>query len=593
MIRKIIWLLVSCLMVLSLVMASCGPAEEEEEAEVEEEVVEEEVEEEEEEEEGLIPPEVPKYGGILTTIGSDPMGWDEAYTNHIMVPTEPINEELLQGDWTKGPAGTGETDWLSGFLGLIGMETGCLAESWELPDDETVIYHIRKGVYWQDKPPVNGREFTAYDAAWNLERNYTTPTAYLAQTYPAGTTRPISWKALDKYTVEMKVRPEQQGLALMVGGDFCRHYAPEVIDVYGDAKDWRNACGTGPFMLTDYTVGSSMTWEKNPNYWQNDPLHPENQLPYIDGCKSLIIPDLSTQLAALRTGKIDFMSNVSWENAELLIKQCPELEYVRNLATAKAIFWRMDKPELPFKDIRVRQALNMVINQQELVDDYYKGNADLFAVPFPNDAAHSDIFTPLEEMPEVVQEMFTYNPEKAKQLLKDAGYPNGFHTSVVCGSAADADFLSIIKGYFQVINVEMDIQMLESGVYSSVLRGRKHEEMIYEDTKNRSYPFRMLDTQDTTDNAAFFKAPETDAAYAAVCAAIGKDDAEVNRVLKEITPFRLEQAYASWLPAEYVAQMWWPWLQNFHAEIYSGYNNSYLYKKYSWIDQALKKSMGY
>ena len=127
--RKIVWVVVSCLMVLALVVASCGPAEEEEE-------------------EGLRPPEEPKFGGTLISSGGDFIGpVDPTLAQAIRVGhMQYTSSELMQGDWTKGPAGTGESlyDW--GFLGDITLEAGELCESWEIPDDETIIYNLRRGI---------------------------------------------------------------------------------------------------------------------------------------------------------------------------------------------------------------------------------------------------------------------------------------------------------------------------------------------------------------------------------------------------------------------------------------------------------------
>ena len=106
-------------------------------------------------------------------------------------------------------------------------------------------------------------------------------------------------------------------------------------------------------MLTDYVTGSSATFVRNPEYWQNDPLNPENQLPYLDGCKWLIIPDLATRVSAMRTGKADILCSpaLEWEDGEDLIRSNPELEYLRkNRGTPEAVQMIQDNPRfiVPF-----------------------------------------------------------------------------------------------------------------------------------------------------------------------------------------------------------------------------------------------------
>ena len=108
--------------------------------------------------------------------------------------------------------------------------------------------------------------------------------------------------------------------------------APEVIKEHGDYADWRNVVGTGPYRLTDHVEDTSATWEKNPDYWGYDEKFPDNRLPYIDTLKSLLIADLSARLAAIRTGKIDMISNTgdahisNIEHIESLQDTNPEIE---------------------------------------------------------------------------------------------------------------------------------------------------------------------------------------------------------------------------------------------------------------------------
>lgn len=551
--------------------------------------------------EEAVSPETPKYGGtFIYSLIMDVMGFDPIKQLQMECASLRFtNEELLQGDWAKGMAGTGETDWTVGFIGRVELETGCLAESWETPDDETIIYHIRRGVHYGLDPDseasryVNGREYTAEDAVYSIDQNFNVPTAYSYGAYTRAGYGPTSIKALDKYTVEVKVPAIMHGLMLLVMGDNMFQVCPDVTKKYGDQSDWRNQVGTGPYFLVDYVPGSALTYKKNPNYWKNDPLHPENQLPYLDTIKSMIIPDLSTRLSALRTGKIDQLGGLSWEDAELLMKQSPDLKSLGVISGPTLLVMRVDKPELPFYDIRVRRAMNIAVNQQEIVDEYYNGNAAMFAVPYPPMPTYSKIFTPLEEQSEEVQELFTYNPEKARQLLAEAGYPDGFQTKIACASS-ESDYLSIVREYLLDVGIDMVIQPLESSVFRSVGRGRTHEEMITEYCVDYAFPFRLLMVRkESFDNRSYFEHPFTRQSYESINKVVGKNDAEVNKLIKEVGKFSLAQAWGIWMPAPKLYTMWWPWLQNYHGEGTVGYDGQNIYNHYIWTDMKLKKAMGY
>jgi peptide/nickel transport system substrate-binding protein len=591
--KKIIWILVSCLMVLSLVMASCGPGE---------------VEEEEEEE--LLPPTEPKHGGTLEIIGGELGAIDPTINQAIRCGhMQWTSSELMQGDWSKGPQGTGETAWDWGFLGDITLESGELAESWELPDDETIIYNLRKGIYYHDKPPANGRELTADDVVWNIQMQFNYPPAWQTIAYPptepavvtgellpGDPRRPTSVKTLDEYTVEVKVPAASQAIMLLEIGDNLYTNPPECWTEGDGWKSWEDIVGSGPWILADYVTGSYVTYEKHPSYFESDPIHPGNRWPYLDAVKLLIIPDRSSQLAAFRTAKIDMMAGfgaVTVEEFEDTIKRCPDLEWSSRTSTPAVAAGRVDKAGLPFYDIRVRQAMNLAVNQKEILRDYLKGEGVMLGYPFAPTKGFEKFYTPLEEMPEEVQMLFTYDPERARELLAEAGYPDGFKTTIVC-TATSADEVSMLKAYLADADIDMEIQTVESGQWFSMRAEKAFEEMSYGVAAGLWAPFEQLTTKrGMVENVACIDDPYFDEVGKVIGRDMVKDPENYFNTMKEAAVYELSLAWAIWMPCRYLYNMWWPWVQNYYGISWSGWANISDWYKGIWIDQELKKSMGY
>ncbi len=609
--NRIIWLVVSCLMVAGLVLAGCAPTVtptptptptstptpsptptpsagemvKVKAVKVDGTVVEKSMEK-------------PRYGGqFVYCFWSPPTGFDEAYIRPSNNYSNRLtSENILMGDWAKGPAGTGENSCLCGGFPSLKFMTGAIAESWELRGTDTLVFKIRKGVRFGLDPAseasrlVNGREVDANDVVYSLNRTLKTPGASLAANHPRGVK---SLTAPDKYTVVIECQPGDAGPFVANGCSYNIIIPHEVIEKYGDMRDWKNVVGTGPFFLTDYVSQGSLTYVRNPNYWQKDPLT-GMQLPYLDGVKTLIIPDASTRIAAIRTKKVDQSTGVSMEDQESLVMTTPELKWVGAIGDAVPdevlpIALRMDNPGLPFVDKRVRHALLMAVDFDGIVKDYYSGRAVKLAFPGPPVPDFGDIYIPFEKLPAPIQELYNYDPEKAKKLLAEAGYPNGFKTEIVC-ETSHVDQLSIIKDYWSKIGVDLKIDVKEFSVWTSMRVGKSYKDMIIGSTSFHS-PFKMTRFRPTaTENYGNINDPYTEEVYLK-CAANAFNEPERDRIWREWLLYCYDQAWYITFPTPYVYTFWGPWLKNYHGEYSVGYTARESWSTYVWLDLPLRKTM--
>jgi len=539
----------------------------------------------------------PKRGGMMTVaLPADWSAWDPTKAQAIRVGHMfYTHNKLIQGDWTKGPQGSGLTTWEWGYLGDVSLLTGELAESWETPDAETIIYRLRKGVKFHNKPPVNGRELTAEDVVWNITMQFTYPTAWQAMAYPeASGLRPTSVKALDRYTVEVKLPARARDLMLLEIG--CNMYTspPEVWSAGADMSDWTKVIGTGPWMMTNYVAGSEITLSRNPDYFERDPLHPDQQIPYLDTLKILIIPDLATRLTALRTGKIDWLRELAPDDAKPLLAGSKDLQWSRRLGLAWVASGREDKQNLPFKDLKVRQALNLAVDKQAILKDYLKGEGVLLGYPYHPTKAYEKYFTPLEQLPADAQELFTgFNPAKAKQLLAEAGYPNGFKTKIQ-GQQAQADEMSMIQSYLAAVGVDMQIQTLDPGQFAAIDAANSHDEMWYGQARGIWAPNEMLMTKKGMySNDAIIDDPYYERVQNVVAEDMIRNPDNYFKTMKEAGVHELQSAWGIFVPVPFQYNLWWPWTQNYYGINWTGWAGIWQWTKYLWMDQNLKKSMGY
>jgi peptide/nickel transport system substrate-binding protein len=507
------------------------------------------------------------------------------------------SNELIGGDWTKGPQGTGDTDWALGWLGDMKVIAPELCD-WELPDDTTIIWKLKKGVKFQNKAPAFGREMTADDLIWNFEYQFNNEGTWQNMEYPVGNPlRPVSWKALDRYTVEVKFQSaDAQSLMLPEMGDNMYFSPPEVWTSGGDMNDWKKAIGSGPWILTDYVSGSYVTYTKNPDYFESDPIYASAGLnyrwPYLDNFKQLIIVDTSSRIAALRTAKIDFLREVDRDDAAILRSQIPSLKYKQGFVMAPMIA-AGKLSQAPFNDIRVRRAMNMAVNKQEIVDKFYEGEAALVGYHYPPGKSWEKVYTPFDELPKDVQDLFKYDPARAKQLLAEAGYPDGFKTKITCTSDA-VDELSIVKADLAKVNIDMELNVLEGGAWYGVWSSHQYDGMLYAPGLGSWEGVEILMTRKGMfPNFAEIDDPYFDELKERIARYVLKDPDKMLQAKKEANVYELSLAWGIFMPAKYQYILWWPWLENYEGVNWTGGAGTWDWTKAIWLNQDLKKSMGY
>src|SRR5208283_6162155 len=252
----------------------------------------------------------PQYGGTITVLQTANITqWDPYATGGINVLSMYL-QQLDSDNWTINPLSFAFQFIFRPPEDLVGS----LAQSWTMPDVNDFVVVLRQNVYWQNIAPVNGRQFTAADVVYDMDRMYglgggfTTPSPYASSDV-------ISRAAMNSVTITApwtvdfhwtNGNVENILETQLDEGTASQDYvAQEAVSLWGNLNDWHHAIGTGPFILTDFVDSSSATVVRNPTYWGFDERHPANQLPYANGVHVLIISNVPTALAALRTGKID------------------------------------------------------------------------------------------------------------------------------------------------------------------------------------------------------------------------------------------------------------------------------------------------
>ncbi len=395
----------------------------------------------------------PKRGGTLSLRTWDPPHFDHdltiSYKTHI-----PLT--LTHSRLVKHKAGP------SIAPGTFPIE-GDLAESWSQPNELTYVFKLRKGVRWHNKPPVNGRELTADDVVYTVERFRTlkgNANAYMLKSLD-------KVEAVDKHTVRFTLKePFAWFLDMLANPMAVAIIAKEAVDKFGDLKKAEAVIGTGPWMLDTYKPNVGMTFVRHPNYFVAG-------LPYIDRVEMAVDEDNASRMSAFLSGKYDLgwefpgvVNRTDWvQIKDNLKKSRPNLKTAEFPANVMShISMRVDQK--PFNDVRVRQAMSMAIDRQGILDAVAEG-VGVMNPPVP--AALKDWTLPIDQLGEGAK-YYKHNPAEAKKLLAAAGYPNGFPASIcftTYGSTTLVDSAQLVIKQLKDVGIDAKLDQKEYGAYVS------------------------------------------------------------------------------------------------------------------------------
>ena len=338
-------------------------------------------------------------------------------------------------------------DTLVTFKGDTPEVIDSLAESWDVSEDQkTITFHLRKGVKFH-----NGEELTAEDVKYSYTRLIKTELRDTGLKL-AKLVADDGFIVQDKYTFVMKLKKptprifstltSQLGYGIVSKSYVEKHATEE--DPY--ALKWMsaNAMGTGPWKLDKWSKGEKLILKRNDAYW--------GEKPGFDTLVLNVIPDPTTAQMMLEIGDVDMALDLTMDQYQALEKT--RGMKVTDFPTLRTVYMYMNAQKEPFGSVKVRKALNYAVNHGELIEFVELGKAQRSYGILAKGSTGWD--------PEI-EPKYEYNPEKARSLLREAGYPDGFKTSLIVSVPRHAPYetmLPYLISYFGDVGVEVKVQKL-------------------------------------------------------------------------------------------------------------------------------------
>lgn len=415
--------------------------------------------------------------GKTPAAGQTATGGNQSRLVVASVTTPPtIDSEYYSGAPQAWEIGDNLYDTLLGYQGMDVTKTenrtidytnivGRLVESADLADDGvTWTLHLRQGV-----KSATGDEMTSADVKYSYDRAFAMNAtgAFLCATF--NLTKADNVTVIDKYTVQMKLDAYSAVFKQVNTLVYPAILDSAVVKQHATSDDpWAakwlatNSAGFGPYYVTEFTSGKQLVLEANPNYWQGEV--PIKEVVYRS------VPDASARLSLLESGDVDVALALSPSQLDS-IKNTTGIKIQQQSPSTTFIAIAMNPSIKPFDDVKVRQALSYAIPYQDIHDNVYKGFA---VVP--------DSFVP-SNFPDHDGEYWPYTSDldKARELLNEAGYPNGFDVTLTFAvfTPAEQDVALAIQTSFKQIGVNLKINIVSPAVHQKAFVDRTEAMIMY------------------------------------------------------------------------------------------------------------------